>query len=110
MLRRALLAPVLTLALLAATAGHADAVIGGDQVDQRLPWIASVQQPDGGHVCTGSLVAPQWVLMAFHCTLAGPDFRIRIGSLDRTEGGDVVGSAEVHPHPTAYYDEQTHTF
>ncbi|MCS7476860.1 trypsin-like serine protease [Umezawaea endophytica] len=110
MLRRLLLAPALTLAVIAMTAGHAGAIIGGHQVDQRTSWIASVQRPDGAHVCTGSLVAPQWVLMAFHCTLAGPDFQVRIGSLDRSRGGELVGSAEVRPHPTAYFDEETHTF
>jgi secreted trypsin-like serine protease len=110
MLRRVLLAPVLALVVLALAAGHANAIIGGKEVDQRLSWIASVQQPGGGHVCTGSLVASQWVLMAFHCTLAGSEFQIRIGSPDRTEGGELVKSVEIHPHPTAYYNEETHTF
>jgi len=105
-----ILIPVLALLGMVVLPSQARAVVGGTEVHQRLPWIASVQLRDGAHVCTASLIAPQWVLMAFHCTLAGPDLQVRIGSLDRTRGGELVTVAELHPHPTAYFDPDTHTF
>lgn len=105
-----MLIPVLALLGAVVLPGQAQAVVGGSEVHKPLPWIASVQQPSGAHVCTASLIAPRWVLMAFHCTLAGPDLQVRIGSLDRTQGGELVTVAEVHPHPTAYFDPDTNTF
>ncbi|GAB3451718.1 S1 family peptidase [Actinophytocola sediminis] len=108
--RHRTLIPVLALVGAVALPGQAQAVVGGTEVDEPLPWIASVQQPGGAHSCTASLVAPQWVLMAFHCTLAGPELQVRIGSLDRTRGGELVAAAELHPHPTAWYDQDTHAF
>lgn len=107
--RRWLQFSLLALLLAAMFPGQAQAVIGGDKVTTPTSWIVSVQQPDGSHVCTASLIDSRWALMAFHCTLAGSDLQVRVGSLDRTQGGEVVPVAETHKHPLAEFDPDAGT-
>jgi secreted trypsin-like serine protease len=90
------LLPVLAITL--ATAGAAPTaaadrtpmVVGGE-VDQTsdVGWIAALHER-GRYACTGSLVAPRFVLTAAHCT-AGTRARwwtARLGSKDRAVGGE----------------------
>ncbi|PRY34901.1 S1 family peptidase [Umezawaea tangerina] len=107
--RRGVFAAVLALVGSVLLPGQAGAIIGGGEVGTPLSWIASVQLPDGGHTCGGTLVAPRWVLTAFHCTLAGPDLRVRVGSLDRTGGGEVATVVGRRPYPGTGCDPVAHT-
>ncbi|MET8760780.1 trypsin-like serine protease [Lentzea sp. NPDC004782] len=57
-------AAVLTAGLV--TSGAVQALSGGTEVPQNTyPWLARVSSPTAA--CTGSLVAPQWVLTAKRC-------------------------------------------
>lgn len=66
-------------------------IIGGGEADQGYSFITSVQIK-GEHACGGALITPEFVLTAAQC-VAGDDVfpddvSVRIGSKDRTVGGE----------------------
>ena len=58
-------------------------IIGGGTVSS-APWAAAVFQ-SGRFVCSGTIVASQWVLTARHCL--GSSMSVRVGSVYRSSGG-----------------------
>jgi secreted trypsin-like serine protease len=92
------LLPILAIALAAAVAAPAAAadpdrkpLIVGGVVDESpdVGWIASLNER-GRYACSGSLVAPSFVLTAAHCT-AGTRARhwtVRLDSKNRVVGGE----------------------
>jgi secreted trypsin-like serine protease len=107
-----------------AVVGNAWAIYGGSNADEQYPFMASVQfKTDSGNVhwCGGSLISTRWVVTAKHCMLPSlfnrltepSDLQIRIGSADRTAGGDLVDVSKIIVHgqpitadPTAGQDIQ----
>jgi hypothetical protein len=77
----------------------AQRIVGGSITTTVQPWVASLQQ-NGQHGCGGSLIAPQWVVTAAHCVTgqANPT-QVRLGSLNRTSGGQVIAIAQKFVHP-----------
>ena len=102
---------ILTLPL-ALGSSNAHAVQGGSTVQHAVPWIVSVQSPEGTHRCGATLIAPQWALTAGHCRwgVTAADLVLRIGSLEHQRGGQVVGVKEIVPHPSSVFDPDAHTF
>jgi secreted trypsin-like serine protease len=84
--RRRLGGAVFALILLfLATAQPASAIQGGT-VSKHGPWAVRVYT-DGEPSCTGTVVAPEWVITAGHCVRYDNwDVTFRVGSLDQRHG------------------------
>ncbi|WFE26134.1 trypsin-like serine protease [Solwaraspora sp. WMMD791] len=66
-----------------AAAAAPEPIIGGSTVSS-APWAAAVFQ-NGSFACSGSIIAPRWVLTARHCI--GGTMSVRVGSVYRSSGG-----------------------
>ncbi|MTD53646.1 S1 family peptidase [Amycolatopsis pithecellobii] len=87
---------ILAAAALLAGAGSLTAeaatplIIGGDTVSS-APWGAQVYWDDassfGGFECSGTIIAPQWVLTAQHC-LNDPGIHVKVGNVALQQGTD----------------------
>jgi secreted trypsin-like serine protease len=58
-------------------------IIGGSTVSS-APWAAAVFS-NGSFTCSGTIIAPQWVLTARHCVSGS--MSVRVGSVYRSSGG-----------------------
>lgn len=76
-------------------------IVGGHDADQPYPFAASLQTTDGQFFCGGTLVKADWLVTAAHCVKgqAPSSFTVRVGSNDRTQGGEVVTPDKVVPNP-----------
>ncbi|MBB3050624.1 secreted trypsin-like serine protease [Prauserella isguenensis] len=88
-------------------------LVGGTPAGETYPFMASLQDR-GEHVCGAALLRPEWLVTAAHCVQgAGGEaqdpavLRARIGSTDRTKGGEVADAAEVVVHPSYQYPGST---
>ena len=76
----------------AADEGPVTSIVGGHKASEAYPFMAYIV--DG---CTGSLIKPNWVITAKHCTPGVAS--VRVGNNDRTKGKSVGVIDEVaHPY------------
>jgi secreted trypsin-like serine protease len=109
MLRRVLAVSVTAAALLCASAAPSSAVVGGSNASPgEYPSVAEITF--GPFLCTGTLVAPDWVLSAGHCgsvtgaAVATPAswppqlINVRIGGVTQSDGERrTVSRVVMHP-------------
>lgn len=98
-------------------------LVGGTPAGQAYPFMASLQD-EGEHVCGAALLRSDWLVTAAHCVQGpggqGPNgqgdgradqgssaLTARIGSNDRTDGGEFARVAEVVVHPSFEYPGST---
>jgi trypsin len=107
--RRVLAISIVATALLGAGASPSSAVVGGtDASPGEYPSVAEITF--GPFLCTGTLVTPDWVLTAGHCsnitagTVASPAswppqlIDVRVGGVTRTDGEQrTVSRVVMHP-------------
>ena len=124
MIRSAVLAAALSVALapsllLAAKAEIAPRIYGGKDVPEgNAPWVAGLMEDGAGPFCTGSLIAPYWVMTAAHClvreqddngnitaTINVADLSVFVDQEDISGGIDTLVAADAfYVHPD--YDER----
>ncbi|WP_163570090.1 trypsin-like serine protease [Fodinicola feengrottensis] len=114
-----LLAVFLVLAATGLFASPAQAIVGGVESSKPYAFLGSLERPESPrpdkHVCGVSVLAPQWVISASHCA-APPNqaavgtprgWRVRIGSLSASSGGQVVDVDKFYrlatPRPDGFF-------
>ncbi|PKV96054.1 trypsin [Amycolatopsis echigonensis] len=84
-----------------ATAAPAQpAIIDGSIADS--PHAAARMFAGGQELCSATIIAPDWILTARHCTqgAGGKQITFHVGSLDQTQGTE-VSATSVHDSPDA---------
>ncbi|KAJ3631802.1 hypothetical protein MTP99_012908 [Tenebrio molitor] len=89
------------------TFSHNVRIVGGHNISiQEVPYQISLQN-DGDHFCGGSIISPNYIVTAAHCTsyYDASSLTIRAGSSTRGVGGQVINVSKIYNNPD--FSEQT---
>lgn len=102
--KAAVLAAAGAITLTMAVTPSASAIIGGHDATSPYPFMVSVQK-DGHHYCGASLIKPDWIVTAGHCTVGVKlkQLSVRVGNRDRTKGAEAKVT-KVITHPNFSYE------
>ncbi|KAI9370023.1 trypsin-like cysteine/serine peptidase domain-containing protein [Aspergillus egyptiacus] len=91
----------LSLAAAAAPVLAEEAIVGGDDADiTEYPYQIALLST-GQLICGGSIISPQYVVTAGHCTagLSASSLSIRVGSTQASSGGTTIPISAITVHP-----------
>ncbi len=75
-------------------------IVGGSFVQNgQYGFTAALLNNSYQQGCGGTLIDPKWVVTAAHCIPAGYAAHVRVGSIDRTSGGQVIRVVRRIMHP-----------
>lgn len=75
-------------------------IVGGSFVQNgQYGFTAALLNNSYQQGCGGTLIDPKWVVTAAHCIPAGYAAHVRVGSIDRTSGGQVIRVVRRIIHP-----------
>ncbi len=81
----------------------ANAIVGGTVAEKPYPWMVNLSYgpQDEWHLCGASMITKQWAVTAAHCVedIEIGDPLARVGSNDRTTGGQVRRLNRIVTHP-----------
>ncbi|XP_035788749.1 chymotrypsin-2-like [Anopheles albimanus] len=80
---------------------HQNRVVGGQDADEAsAPYQVSLQLPDSGHFCGGSILNEHWILTAAHCLKEkdAADLEVLAGTNSLREGGQRYRVDRLYSH------------